>query len=135
MREKKVIKSGLRQRRVFSEQIRKQVVRDVESGKCSAYQASRELGVHPSCVYVWLNKYSSTLKTSHTMVIEDKSEAYRSKELEKKIAELEAALGRKTLEVDVLNKLIEIAGKSYGVDLKKNFDPKPTSGTNTKEAS
>ena len=50
------------------------------------------------------------------------SEQYRSRELEKKIRELEAALGRKQLEIDYLNKLIEIAGEDMGIDLKKSID-------------
>jgi len=53
--------------------------------------------------------------------VENKSETYRSKELEKQVKELEAALGRKQLEIDFLNKLIEQAGEVFKTDLKKNF--------------
>ncbi len=42
------------------------------------------------------------------------SEQYRSKELEKRITELEAALGRKQLEIDYLNKLIGDSWRGYG---------------------
>jgi uncharacterized coiled-coil protein SlyX len=54
-------------------------------------------------------------------VVEDKSEAYRSNELQKRIKELEAALGRKQMEIDLLNKVLELAGKEQNIDLKKNF--------------
>lgn len=47
------------------------------------------------------------------------SELYRSKELEKKAAELEAVTGRKQMEIEYLNKLIDIAGQDLGIDLKK----------------
>jgi hypothetical protein len=57
------------------------------------------------------------------------SEQYRSKELEKKVAELEAAVGRKQMEIDFLNKLIEIAGDELKVDLKKNFSTPPSGGS------
>jgi hypothetical protein len=57
------------------------------------------------------------------------SEQYRSKELEKKVAELEAALGRKQMEIDYLNKLIEIAGQDIGIDLKKNISMPASIGT------
>jgi hypothetical protein len=57
------------------------------------------------------------------------SEQYRSKELEKKVTELEAALGRKQLEIDYLNKLIEIAGQDLGTDLKKNTSMPASVGT------
>ena len=52
--------------------------------------------------------------------MQDKSEAYRTKELEAQIKELQAALGRKQLEVDLLNKIIEKASVAYGSDFKKN---------------
>jgi len=57
------------------------------------------------------------------------SEQYRSKALEKRVAELEAAVGRKQLEIDYLNKLIEIAGKDLGADLKKNIKMPASVGT------
>ena len=66
---------------------------------------------------------------SSTLVMEMNSEQYRSKELEKKVAELEAALGRKQLEIDYLNKLIEIAGADLGSDLKKNINIPASVGT------
>jgi len=49
------------------------------------------------------------------------SEAYKTKELEKRIRELEAALGHKQLEVDFLNQMMEQVKKELGVDLKKKF--------------
>ena len=57
------------------------------------------------------------------------SEQYRSKELEKQVLELEAALGRKQLEIDFLNKLIEIADQDLGTDIKKNIGPHVSAGT------
>jgi hypothetical protein len=55
------------------------------------------------------------------MVIEDKSESYRTKELEKQLKDAEAALGRKQMEIDFLNKLIEFADEEYKIDIKKNL--------------
>jgi transcription initiation factor TFIIIB Brf1 subunit/transcription initiation factor TFIIB len=63
------------------------------------------------------------------MVVEDQSEAYRSQELEKRIKELEAALGRKQMELDLLEKVIELAGKEYKTDLKKNLLKNRSSGS------
>lgn len=62
------------------------------------------------------------------MIVELKSEAYRSKELEKKIKDLEAALGRKQLEVEFLNKLIELASDDLGVDIKKKHHTQQSIG-------
>ena len=50
------------------------------------------------------------------MVVEDQSEAYRSQELEKRIKDLEAALGRKQMEVDFLSKIIDLANQEYKTD-------------------
>jgi hypothetical protein len=58
-------------------------------------------------------------KQGAKLIVELKSESYKSKELEKKVKELEAALGRKQLEVEFLNKLIEVVGKDMGIDIKK----------------
>ena len=80
-------------------------------------------------VYNWLHKYSRHLQSGKTLVIQMESEQYRSKELEKRVTELEAALGRKQLEIDFLNKLIEIAGDELKVDLKKNSYTPPSGGS------
>ena len=63
------------------------------------------------------------------MVVQMESESYKTKELEKKIKDLEAALGRKQLEVDFLNKMIEIGKEELGIDLKKKFSTPPFNGT------
>jgi len=39
------------QRRIFSEQVRKQTVKDIEKGKCSVSSASRELQVSDQSIY------------------------------------------------------------------------------------
>jgi transposase-like protein len=123
------MKNGLKQVRHFSEPVRKQIVQDIEKGKSSVLAASRELGVSEQTVYRWLNKYSRHLQSSKRMIVETKSEAYKSKELEKRIQELEAALGRKQLEIDFLNKMIEIGKEELGVDLKKKFSTPPFNGS------
>jgi putative aminopeptidase FrvX len=74
------------------------------------------------------------LQKQRLLVVENKSEAMRSKELLKRITELEAALGRKQMEVDLLNKVLELASKEYKLDLKKNILNQLSNGTeDTKE--
>ena len=126
-------KTILRVRRVFSEDIRKQTVRDIEEGKCSVVEASRDLGVSQTAIYKWINRYSRYLLKGKIMVVEDQSEAYRSKDLEKRIKELEAALGRKQMEVDLLNKVIDIANEELHTDLKKNFSKHLSPGSSDKK--
>jgi transposase len=125
----KVKKHTLKQRRIFSEEVRKRVVRDIEQGKCTVRQASHELQVCFQTVYLWLYKYSIYLQKDKILVVENKSESYRSRELEKRIAELEAALGRKQMEIDLLNKILELASKEQNIDLKKNILSRLSNGT------
>jgi hypothetical protein len=53
--------------------------------------------------------------------MQKKSEATQKGELLKKIKELEAALGRKQLELEVKDKIIEFASEELGVDIKKKY--------------
>jgi len=122
-------KQNLRALRVFSPELKKQAVKDIECGKATVLQVSREFGVSEQSVYNWLNKYSRYLHSTVKMVVQMKGESYRSKALEKKIQELEAALGRKQLEIDFLNKMIELGKEELGVDLKKKFSTPPFSGS------
>ena len=122
-------KERLKPRRIFSELIKKQTVQDIERGKCTVAEASRELLVRDQTIYNWIYRYSRYLQKNKVLVVEDKSEVYRSKELERKILELEAALGRKQIEIELLNKVIELANEEYKTDLKKNISKHPLSGS------
>jgi len=115
--------------RVFSEEIRRQTVRDIELRKCSVSQAADELKISVNAIYKWIYKYSRYLTKNKRMIVENESEAYRSKELEKKLRELEAIIGRKQMEIDLLNKLIELANQEYKTDLKKSLLKNPSSGS------
>ena len=125
-------KRKTRQRRIFSIEIRKQTVRDIERGKFTISEAIRELNVSETSIYNWIEKYSGYSHKNRVLIVENKSESYRSKELEKQVKELEAALGRKQLEIDFLNKLIEQAGEEFKTDFKKNFSTQALSGSGLK---
>lgn len=122
---------SLGQRRIFSEALKVKIVKDIEHNNVSISAVCREYLVCPQTVYNWLNKYSRHLQSGKSLVIQMESEQYRSKELEKRVAELEAVVGRKQMEIDFLNKLIDIAGDELKVDLKKNFSTPPSGGSGT----
>lgn len=126
-------KKSIRQVRIFSDSIKKQIVKDIEQGKCSVSEASQELQVSDQSIYNWIYRYSLYLKKNMRLIVEDKSEKYHSKQLEQKIKELEAALGRKQMELDLLNKVIDLAGKTYNTDIKKNFLSHPLNGIDSKK--
>ena len=125
----------LRQPRVFSEAIRRSTVQDIEQGKCTVNQASIELSVSSQTIYRWIYRFSRYLVKNRVMVVEDKSEAYRSQDLEKRIKELEAAVGRKQMEIDLLSKIIELANEEYKTDLKKNLSKQPLKDSDAKKGS
>ena len=126
---KSVKKKSLKQLKFFSEGVKKQTVKDIECGKCSVSEASRELMVSQQAVYTWIYKFSGYLQKNKILIVEDKSEGYRTRELEIKLQAAEAALGRKQMELDILNKLIELAGAELKMDLKKNFSSPASNGT------
>ena len=59
---KKVTKSqpkkSFRQVKHFSEAIKRQTVKDIEHGKCSELEASKELLVSQTAIYKWVYNYS-----------------------------------------------------------------------------
>lgn len=122
-------KLSLKPRRIFSEAVRANVVKQIESGKYSISTMALEHGVSAKSVYNWINKYSRHLQSDKTMVVQMKSEATKTQELQQRIKELEAALGRKQMEVDFLNKMIDIGSEQLGIDLKKKLSTPPSTGT------
>lgn len=129
MNNKLTKKTAIKQVKRFSQKVKKDIVKGVEKGKCTVLEASRELQVSESTVYNWIYKYSSYLSKNKVLIVEDKSEVSKSAELEKRLKETEAALGRKQMELDLLNKMIDIAGKELKVDLKKSFSKKVSNGS------
>lgn len=124
---------SIKPRRIFSETVKRSIVKDIERGKCSVLEASRDLTVSDVSIYNWIYKYSLHLKKNRVMVVEDQSESYKSRELEKRILQLEAALGRKQIEIDILNKIIELANAEFDTDLKKNSEQQLSSVSTTKK--
>ena len=119
----------LRPRRIFSDSLKKKIIQDIQQRKVNVSGVCREYQVSYQSVYVWLKKFSPHLYPNTTTVMEMDSEQYKTKELEKKVAELEAALGRKQMEIDFLNKLIDIADQDLGTDIKKNIATRVSTGT------
>lgn len=115
--------------RTFSTELKKKIVKEIEQSKVTIAQVCREYQVSPASVYNWLNAYSSYLQKGAKLVVELNSEGYRSKELEKKVKELEAVVGRKQMELDFQSKLIELADAELGIDIKKKLYTRPSTGS------
>jgi hypothetical protein len=78
-------------------------------------------------------KFGSNKTKGTKLIVEEESDTLKIKELQSKIAELERLLGQKEVQLAFQNKLIEIAENTYGIDIKKNSDTKPSSGSGSTE--
>ena len=116
-------KTGLRVQRMFSEELRKEVVYLIENGELTVMQAMREYGVcSKQTVYDWLYKYSRNLKKGTRIVMEKDSVSKSIGDLKRQIRDLETALGRKTLEAELYQHIVSLASQEYKTDLKKNLE-------------
>ena len=112
----------IKPQRIFSVALRKQIVGQIERKELTVLQAVREYGIGgKQTVYNWLYRYSATLVKGTRTVMEKDSQENLSKQLRSRIKELEAALGRKSLEADLYRTIVEQASDEYRVDLKKSF--------------
>ena len=118
-----------RRNRHFSEEFKRQVVDKLILKSFTVLQASRQYQVSTSTIYRWLYQYSPYHEKGVRIVVEMESEAAKNRQLQEKIAHFERVIGRKQLEIDFLNKLIEVASEELGVDIKKNYSTSPSSGS------
>lgn len=135
MKETTTQKLQIRGRRIFSEELKKKVVKDLTSNRTTIKALMREHQVSHQAVYSWLYKYSPYHHQKCTLVVQMKSEEAKKMELQQRIAELERIVGQKQLEIDFLNKLLEISSSELGFDVKKSFSSPPLNGTDSTNGS
>jgi transposase len=121
---KKSTKLNIRQRRIFSEEFKREKVQELNAGLYNISSFCTLWDVTPPTIYRWIYLYSPQHKKGTTMVIQKESEAQRTSELLVQVAELERRLGQKQMQLDYLEKLVELASKEYDIDFKKNFNVK-----------
>jgi len=121
--------SKLQCNRVFSEEIKRQAVNEYEKGKLTVDEISKFYHVSTTAVYKWLKKYSNFERHTIHVVEMSKSNTQKIKDLENRIKELEQAVGNKQMNIDFLEKMIEIAKDRYGIDIKKNFGTQQSTGS------
>ena len=129
-------KKHIRQRRTFSPNLRKEVVRLIESGKLSMAAASREYQVSKTAIYRWIYRYSTYNQKGAVLVADQDSQSEKLKQMQQRIAELEQAVGHKQMQIDYYEKFIDLASEEVGQDLKKKYGSAASSGSsNTKKRS
>lgn len=127
--EKKQSKLDIRQRRVFSEALKKQVVSQLTQNRTTISKVMSEHQVSAQSVYRWLYRYSPHHQPQCTLVVQMQSEEMKTQQLQQRLADLERIVGQKQMQIDYLNKLIELGSRELGIDLKKNYSPPPSSGS------
>lgn len=128
MKHKSNQKLEIRERRIFSEELKKKAVKDLTGKRTTIKALMNEHQISYQTVYKWLYKYSPYHEQKCTLVVQMKSEEIKNGELLLRMAELERIVGQKQLEIDFLNKLLEIGSGELGFDLKKSFSPPPLNG-------
>jgi transposase len=128
-------KFEIRERRIFSEELKKKAIKELVSKRITIKSLMSEHQISANTVYRWLYQYSPYHEQKCTLVVQMKSEELKNSELRQRMAELERIVGQKQLEIDFLNKLLEIGSGELGFDLKKSFSPPPLNGTGSAKGS
>jgi len=121
------IKSNYNRR--FSERFKKEKVKQIVEKQISIKELSEIYEVSRTAVYKWLYQYSVHHKRGTKQVVEMESEALKTKKLYARVAELERIIGQKQLEIDFKDKLIELASKEIGYDIKKKHEQQLLNGS------
>lgn len=122
-----------RRKRTFSEEFKKQKVKEIERKQTTVLEVSKAYQVRANNVYKWIDKYSLKDKNGVRLVVEMESETKRVLALLQKVAELERIVGQKQIVIDFQEKMIELAEQEYNVDIKKKFDSEQSSSTGITE--
>jgi len=120
----------------YPRQLKIRVAEEVVSGLKGPAEASRDYGINVSVIKQWVKKYRNQILTNGTkellpLVSMNKSKSTEETELEKKIRELEEEnmrlrkdLHHSKLKEELLNKLIELAERTYSIGVRKNSGAK-----------
>ena len=119
----------LHKRRAYSEEFKLARVKEYETGEFTVKEISRIFQIARIVLYRWIHKYSTYNKRATVLVEMKDSASKRLKDYEKRISELEQALGQKQLKIDFLEKIVELAKERFNIDLKKNSDTPPLTGS------
>lgn len=118
-----------RQNRYFSEEFKRQKVKDLERNLVTIAELCREYRVTRASVYNWIYKFSTNRKKQERQIVERMSDTRKIQELKDRIKELERIIGQKQILLDFREKQIEIAEEMYQVDIKKKLSSPPTDGS------
>jgi transposase-like protein len=111
-----------REYRYFSEDVRRQIVKEIEDKVYSKAEAARVYKVSQTCIYKWITLYSLNYQKRIVVVAELESESVKRKKLEAQVKDLQTVVGQQTVENIFYKQLIEVISEHYDFDLKKNIN-------------
>ena len=123
------IQRRIKAKRVFSESIKRQAVKEFETGQYTVLELSKLYGVKDQTIYNWIKKYSPPNGPKLRVVEMADSTDSQVKKLQAQIAELERQVGKKQLQLEFYEKMLSLAKEEYGIDLKKNSFGQPCGGS------
>ena len=115
--------------RYFSVEFKIKKVNELDRNVTTVSEICREYQVSRASIYRWIYQYSRMRKRQERQIIETKSDTRKLIHLQEELKELERVVGQKQLKIEFLEKMIEIAEQEYGVNIKKKFSSKLSSGT------
>lgn len=118
----------LKKHRIYSEEFKREIVNDFESGQFSVPQLEKLHGISNASIYSWIHKFSTFNEKGSRVVEKKNSSSEKLKKLEARVKELEGIVGRKQITIDYLEKTIEIASDELNVDIKKNSNTPQSAG-------
>ena len=112
----------IKTQRRFSEEFKRALVVEYEKGCLSIPQLCKLHGIAAQQLYNWVYKFSNFNEKGSRIIEMENSSSKKIKELEKKLKELEQIVGRKQIQIDYLETMMEVAKEELNIDIKKNYD-------------
>ena len=125
-------KKRVRTTRKFAEEFKLQRVREYEKGEFTVLLLAKMYDIGPQIIYNWIYKYSTYNKKNIVVVESKNSSSEKLKQQANLIKELEQLIGQKQIQIDYLEKMIEIASEELDYDIKKKCVYQPLAGLNNK---
>ncbi len=115
----------------YSESFKRKVVNEVLEGKFTKEGAKKHYGIASNCaVLYWMRKYGGQRNYRIPPYLTEDSSVMKEKlskqQQSKRIKELEAELLLEKQRADLWQKIVEIADKELGLNIKKKFGARPS---------
>jgi len=109
----------------YSSAFKQKIVKEIEEGKLTISEAQNLYKINGgSTIQNWIKRMGKNHLLNKVVRIELTDEVSELVKLRKQKKELESALAQEHLKNICLEKIIEIAGREYGLDFKKKYDTK-----------